>query len=234
MRPVLRGDRPTDDNGNLVHFTDHKEARKPLSDRLGRYCSYCEIPLLDRVEVEHIQPQKHNPALRLEWSNFLLACNHCNRAKWDTPINLPDYYWPDRDNTYRAFIYPEDLPKRANPALTPAQQAIAGNTLRLTGLNRMPGAGRTPATWRRRWEIWLEAWGTIRESRIDLLQADSPCMRNRIVNLAKNTGFWSVWMTVFADDADMRSRLIDAFPGTRDSGCFDDQGRPVPRPGGML
>jgi len=35
-------------------------------------------------------------------------------------------------------------------------------------------------------------------------------------------------MTVFQGDTDMLNRLIDAFPGTRDSGCFDaDQASPI-------
>jgi hypothetical protein len=41
-------------------------------------------------------------------------------------------------------------------------------------------------------------------------------------------------MAVFDGDLDMRNRLIDAFPGTRGSGCFDpvttDPVRPGPNP----
>ncbi|MFM7664504.1 MAG: hypothetical protein ACKO68_08245 [Bacteroidota bacterium] len=44
-----------------------------------------------------------------------------------------------------------------------------------------------------------------------------------VVLLAQATGFFSVWMEVFRDDPSIRNRLIDAFPGTRDSGCFDPQ-----------
>ncbi len=58
-------------------------------------------------------------------------------------------------------------------------------------------------------------------------------MRNKIIQLAKATGFWSVWMTVFSEDVDMRRRLIAAFPGTSRA-CFDEQARPVPRRCGAL
>jgi len=58
-------------------------------------------------------------------------------------------------------------------------------------------------------------------------------MRATIVALARATGFWSVWMTVFTEDQDMRRRLIDAFPGTSIA-CFDEQLRPLPRPAGAL
>jgi hypothetical protein len=40
-------------------------------------------------------------------------------------------------------------------------------------------------------------------------------------------------MTVFHDDADMLNRLIDAFSGTRNKGCFDALGNtisPAPNP----
>lgn len=36
-----------------------------------------------------------------------------------------------------------------------------------------------------------------------------------IVDLALATGYWSVWMTVFAGHRDVRLRLRKAFPGTR-------------------
>jgi len=34
-------------------------------------------------------------------------------------------------------------------------------------------------------------------------------------------------MTVFSHDPDMRSRLINVFPGTRESRCFDLNGNPI-------
>jgi hypothetical protein len=40
-------------------------------------------------------------------------------------------------------------------------------------------------------------------------------MKDQIIDTVKAKGFWSVWMTVFSDDADMLDRLMVAFPGTR-------------------
>ena len=34
MRPVVRGDVPVDDNGNPETFTDYKQARDPLIERM--------------------------------------------------------------------------------------------------------------------------------------------------------------------------------------------------------
>ena len=52
-------------------------------------------------------------------------------------------------------------------------------------------------------------------------QPENNMLRDAVVKLAKASGFFSVWMTVFNDDADMRLRLINSFPGTAESGCFD-------------
>ena len=52
-------------------------------------------------------------------------------------------------------------------------------------------------------------------------QPTNDILRREIAKFAKAEGFFSIWMTVFADDTDMRHLLIKAFPGTRDSGCFD-------------
>ena len=45
-------------------------------------------------------------------------------------------------------------------------------------------------------------------------------MREQILETATGHAYWSIWMTVFEDDPDMRCRFIEAFPGT-DKTCFD-------------
>lgn len=62
---------------------------------------------------------------------------------------------------------------------------------------------------------------------------DTEAMRDQIVETAQSKGYWSIWMTVFADDADMRQRLIAAYPGTATT-CFDAACLLVARPGGRL
>jgi hypothetical protein len=60
-------------------------------------------------------------------------------------------------------------------------------------------------------------------------------MREQIIDTATSTGFWSVWMSVFQDDNDMKKRLIEAFRGTAGKGlCFDDDLKLIPRPGGKI
>lgn len=48
-----------------------------------------------------------------------------------------------------------------------------------------------------------------------------------IVELMLASGFFSVWMTVFNDYSRMKNLFIDSISGTRESGCFDDNGDAV-------
>ena len=68
----------------------------------------------------------------------------------------------------------------------------------------------------------MQAWATAEETRVDVTaNPGNPAVQGLAINLARATGFFSIWMLVFANDPEMRKRLIDAFEGTRDSGCFD-------------
>jgi len=56
MRPVVKGSCPQDDFGRDIIFKKFQNARGELIDRLGQYCSYCEMKLDSALAVEHIQP----------------------------------------------------------------------------------------------------------------------------------------------------------------------------------
>ena len=231
MRPINRGRVPLDSNGQPKEFSDYKYARQDLIDRIGEYCSYCEMHLDASLAVEHVKPKVYYPALRLQWDNFLLACTNCNSIKGTKDISLDDYYWPDKDNTARAIEYQEGGIVQANPHLPPVQQAQAEATIKLTGLKRTPG--NNPAASDRRWLNRLEAWNIAEQSLQNLQRAGSQFMRAQIVLTAKANGFWSVWMTVFRDYPDMRGLFIEAFPGTSQE-CFDNVCNEVHRPGGSI
>jgi uncharacterized protein (TIGR02646 family) len=230
MRPVERGNRPTDAAGRPIEFAHYSEARDPLIDRVGDYCSYCEVCLHSSIPVEHVRPKKPQPALEREWTNFLLACVPCNSIKGARDLNLADYFWPDHDNTARVFVYDLDQPPKISMELDATQQAIARNTILLTGLDRVPGhpdySDRD-----RRWKKRLDAWGVALQARKDLAAHDSPELRRSILQTAISRGHWSVWMQVFHDDVEMRRALINWFPGTA-TNCFDQETRPIPRAGG--
>lgn len=225
MRPIERGPAPG-------VFTDHKDARDPLIQRIGDYCSYCENALPSGIDVEHVRPKSLNPDVALNWPNFLLACGHCNSIKGHQAITIGDYFWPDTDNTSRAFKYELDQPPSVGGALGDSACAAAQRTLELTGLDRAPGhpdySDRD-----RRWFKRKEVWGVALLSFQMLQENDTPFMRQTIVFTAQSRGFWSVWMTVFQHDHDMRRRFIAAFPGTAVT-CFAPDTTPIARPGGSI
>lgn len=111
-------------------------------------------------------------------------------------------------------------------------EQVANASLALTGLdkaalNTPDENGRQVALDRVRQR--MEAWLVAEQANVDLAaDADAGVLREYVAKLAASTGFFSVWMTVFEDDADMRRRLILKFPGTDASGCFDRaNGSPV-------
>lgn len=234
MRPVNRGDSPTDKDGIQIEFKDYGDARDDLIKRIGDYCSYCESPLLAPA-IEHIQPKSKEAALENDWGNFLLACTYCNSIKKDKEIsvsNLNDYFWPDCDNTFRAFIYEKDRSPQIDTSLNPRNQQLAGNTLGLTGIDREPTHPQLSKK-DRRWKKRIEAWEKAERAKIHLSQNSTIQMRIQIIDTATGTGFWSVWMTVFQGDSDMRRRLIEAFQGTCVT-CFDQNIQSIHRPGGNI
>jgi uncharacterized protein (TIGR02646 family) len=237
MRPVRRGANPTSSD-----FADYDKAKPDLISRLGQYCSYCERRIATNLAVEHIQSQHFNPHLTGTWTNFLLACVNCNSTKSAKPFFLLEVLLPDRDNTFAAFIYTMD--GRVEPSSIAIGQGlfqIAQNTLALTGLDKKSSValdenGKEIAIDRvsQRKELWLIALDA--KNDVDL-EPNSETTKKATLKLALATGFFSIWMKVFENDIDMRNRLIDAFAGTRESGCFDPMTTalvsPAPNPDGL-
>lgn len=232
MRPVERGDWPVGDDGLPIQFKDYGDAKAMLIERIGMYCSYCEMPIRNSPAVEHVQPKSKVPELERNWCNFLLACAYCNSIKGDEPIKFGNYFWPDHDNTLRAFSYLEIIVSPAS-TLDPHHKARALRTIELTGLNRWPYGPCEPSHDDNRWSLRREAWQKAQRARGHLRSQNTPEMRMQIVDTATSTGFWSIWMKVFDDDADMRRRFIEAFAGTS-SCCFDATCQALPRPCGAL
>jgi uncharacterized protein (TIGR02646 family) len=225
MRPVERGT-------TTRTFTDFHQARGLLIERLGEYCSYCEMRANASLAIEHIQPKQKNPTLELEWTNFLLACGNCNPTKGDTEIALTEFYWADSDNTARAFVYKSGGFIQPNPNLSSQEQLKAEATIKLFGLEKRPPLDVEASD--RRWSNRLETWEIAERALKRLKKRNFIEMREQIVDTAKAQAYWSIWMTVFKDDPDMLERLINAFAGTAKS-CFDPVTfQPIPRVGGAI
>lgn len=230
MRPVVRGEVPLNDKGNEKQFRQYQNARRDLIERLGGYCSYCEMKLDASLAVEHVQPKKHHATLERSWANFLLGCTNCNSTKSDKDVELAHYLWPDVDNTFRGLVYGEDGIVRPNPSLPTDLAEKANAMIQLVGLDKTP---KTSVSSDRRWLARSEAWRIAERTKTRLQRNNNEDFREQVIETAVGHAYWSIWMTVFADDPDILCRLIEAFPGTA-SECFDDNGNPVPRPGGQL
>jgi hypothetical protein len=75
VRPVVRGEVPTDSNDEPVVYADYKDARDDLIARMGDFCSYCEVALHSRVDVEHVVPKSLDEDLELEGSSQRLVAS---------------------------------------------------------------------------------------------------------------------------------------------------------------
>ena len=227
MRPVDKGTAP-------AIYTRYRDASGDLRACLGDYCSYCERRIETHLAVEHVQPKVRHTTLRNAWSNFLLGCVHCNSSKGKRRVALRDYFWPDRDNTLRAFEYVNGGLVRPHANLAAVGEVRARNTIALTGLDKFPGnPGREPTASDRRWSRRHETWQLAERDRARLAIQNTAVVRELIVESAIARGMFSIWWTVFADDVDMRRRLREAFIGTH-GGSFDIHENLVPRVGGQL
>lgn len=235
MRPVERGEWPQRD-GRDKEYAKYQDALPDLCDRIGPICSYCERVLPCGVAVEHKLPRgcRANQHLERSWTNFLVSCVNCNSAKGATVIDegsAAGYLWPDLDNTAFAFLYQEGGVVEVNPRLAADQVPRARALCALVGLDRHqfpPFPDPSPQD--RRWSQRSQVWDQAARARDNLLRADSDALRETVRDLARHTGFFSVWMSVFGGDLDldrdMRRRLLNALPGTAIL-CFDDAGRPL-------
>jgi uncharacterized protein (TIGR02646 family) len=235
MRPIERGPSP-----RATDFDDYRDAFPELASRLGSYCSFCERRIPANLAVEHIQPKAllAYAALVGRWDNFLLACVNCNSTKGDRDVVLADVVLPDRDNSDKAFVYAADGSIAGTPTFSPPLRAKANATLALCGLDKAASRvrdanGRFVAIDRSRQR--QDAWAIAEDAKASLATARTPVVIQLIVNLALAQGFFSVWMTVFASDLDVRRALIAAFPGTATT-CYDPSTTlPVsPRPAPVL
>jgi len=238
MRPVRRGDSP-----QAGDFDNYRKAFSFLVSRLGGYCSYCERKIVTQLAVEHIQPKGLAAYAPLEgrWHNFLLGCVNCNSTKGDKDVDLAKVLLPDRDNTFVAFDYTADGKVCASSTPGPAVEAKAKRTLGLVGLDKkisqvVDENGKVVAIDRvsQRMQAWMLA--QVAKDEVDSSPGNE-AVRRLTVELAKASGFFSIWMTVFALDAEMRKRLVAAFDGTGQSGCFDPLNHqpcsPAPNPDGL-
>lgn len=230
MRPVVKG------HAGPV-FDPYQEAQEVLKERLGEYCSYCERWVTTAIEVEHKRPKTPYPGESTLWVNFLLSCKNCNSGKGATQLELLDYIWPDTDNSFLAFCYDNTGRVSVAQGLADGVRLKAEGSLQLFGLDRHPTATnrrKKPSSKDKRWLHRCQAWQKAEKFKQSLATQNTPEQRELILTMALERGMFSIWMNVFNNDSVMKCALINRFPSTSMTSCFDAIGNPVPRPGGQL
>lgn len=218
MRPVLKEHPPG-------IYTRYSHARNDLAARVGWYCSYCEMPVMNMIEVEHVIP-RDNGGEELSWTNFLLSCKYCNTVKSARNISRVGYFWPDLHNTFLIFKYAQAKAISINSDLLTLDQVVMANaTIALIGLDREPGSANQPTEADTRWVSRYAAWNIALRSLANwrALEEDSPALLEQIILTAKATGHFSIWMEVFKNFPAIKYQLIQAFPGTNFN-FFDQMG----------
>ncbi|MEJ5218910.1 HNH endonuclease [Cognatishimia sp. D5M38] len=229
MRPVVKGPAPQPE------YKPYGDALDDLAAQLGLFCSYCEQPITHAPEIEHVQPKSLEAGLEFSWENFLLGCKSCNTVKGNTPVDVTLVGFPDMDNTFRGLDFHSDGKISIKMGLEEDQTELMSATVRLIKLHRHPSepaAQDRPTRRDKRAELRRDVW-EVATYVLGRYQADGTIADLIAEHLAPAKGFFSVWMTVFADHPEMLNRFIDAFPGTaRD--CFNEDGQSQARPGGRL
>jgi len=225
MRAVDKGKSPKT-------YLRYQDARNDLIERIGRYCSYCEMPVTNMIEVEHVVPQSQN-GQKFDWDNFLLSCKYCNTNKKDKNSSRNEHLFPDQDDTSIAFQYNKyQIVPKAN--LTPSLTELAQKTINLCGLNKYPNnsnniLSKSDTRWRSRNEVW-----NIAELSIDNYKKyPHDSMLKQIILTAIGNGHYSIWIEVFNQYPEFKQVLDKELKGTY-STKYDNEGRVIQRQGGKL
>ena len=228
MRPVDKGESPYES------IKEYQEALPYLAKKIGLYCSYCEMPIKHVPEIEHKVSKTRGGELTA-WSNLSLGCKYCNARKLTktTPQNRNEYLWPDEDNTAIAYSYLNGFPIVNKEALeeldsTGVYFEKAGNTYEMVGLGNEPDfkKGDKDRRFVNRNESHFKALESLKNWRHvkDAPEQYRNDMKKQILMTAMDSGFFSVWMTVFADEPQILLALIEKYPGTNKL-CYDESGR---------
>ncbi len=207
--------RSIDKGVNLIPFRNYRDAMPNLVARVGCYCCYCEMEISNEPDIEHVQPKSNGGAVYL-WENFLLGCKKCNDIKSNKNPDRNNYLWPDEDNTSAAYEYNEIFVK-AIPGLAAPISAYAQNTLTLTGIDRVPSNIVKPTKKDKkdpRWQKRKVAWGKAQRAYTNWQTNRSQELAETIGELAHSSGFYSIWVKIFASEPLVLQSIKMLYPST--------------------
>lgn len=224
MRAVKKGKSPK-------KYSDYKDAVYDLAGRIGWYCSYCEMPVKNMIEIEHVIPQ-NNGGAKLDWNNFLLSCKYCNTVKSNNNKDRTGYLFPDEDNTSIAYKYSQTKVLEPNNNLSSQINQFAKNTINLCGLDRKPGHTKLTKS-DKRWISRDEAWSIAKVSYRDYTKHPLEVVLNAIIRTAVASGHYSIWLEIFKNKPEFKAKLDKKIKGTYIT-IYDKNGNSKKRRGGKI
>lgn len=213
MRPVNKGSAPR-------VYKDYKKAKWDLVDKLGNYCSYCEMNTDNQNDVEHIVSKSKDDSLKLEWENFLIGCKTCNGIKSAKTENRDGYPFPDKYNTAYLFTY-ENGKVKIREDLSDEDKKKAKNLFNLVNLGRSKDTSNKADD---RLIARRKAYEKALESLNDYEELPELQMARQIGRSPE--GFFSVWVEVFKDYPEVKKVILETVPGTAME-CYDTNLNPV-------
>lgn len=198
--------RAIDKGTSTTIYSKYGDARHDLAERIGYYCSYCEMGTNNMIEVEHVHPVA-NGGNELDWDNFLLSCKYCNTVKSNDNQDRTGYFWPDVDNTDLVYDY-----TLSNQVVTPKPSLLANHITQaqalidLVGLNRYPGSGNEPTEADTRWRLRDEAKITAMSSYNRWFKMRNDLTNPFVIDMAEQIaetsliGFFSIWCKIFENE----------------------------------
>lgn len=202
MRPVDKGAAPNT-------YTVYGDARHDLANKIGYYCSYCEMGVNNMIEVEHVHPTSKG-GNSISWDNFLLSCKYCNTIKSNHNPSRKGYVWPDIDNTDLVFDYPEKDVIKPKTTLPVHVLASALKTIELMGLDREPGQPIEPTQADIRWVSRYQAWDKAKKSHNNWIKLSEQILAEQI-GITSLDGHYSIWTEVFKNDPLVLTEIDNAY-----------------------
>ena len=220
MRPVNKGNIPQKLDGTDKTYTTYGQAKDDLRERLGSFCSYCEMNIENQPDIEHVSPKSKNPDLETEWDNFLLACKVCNTLKNNHNDDRNGYVFPDTHNTSFLYEYLEnDVKVKSDLPQNIKELAIA--TFDLIELNRkFDTSDRVDDRALAR----LHSWHKAQEAFKDFLELSTHPEMIR-ATARSCSGFFSMWVQIFQEYPEVKKAILENVSGTAVD-CYDENFNP--------
>jgi 5-methylcytosine-specific restriction endonuclease McrA len=142
------------------------EVREYLLEKWGRKCAYCKAENTP-LQIEHIQPRSKGGSDRV--SNLTLACEPCNRAKSNLPVQE---FLSGKPNRLKHILAQAKAPLKDAAAVNSTRWALF-NALKETGLPVSTGSGGQTQYNRTRLNLpkthWLDAACVGMVNRLEIL-----------------------------------------------------------------